>query len=75
MAILNKVGILITPNAVNHQKVYSIIPEDGSGDLRVIRSSNAFVTKSNGFLAYLLVLALAGRLKTVTLLLLMEVLE
>lgn len=43
-------SILITPNAKEAGKLYSIIPTDGSGDLSVVRATSATRVNSDGLI-------------------------
>tara|TARA_R110000822_G_scaffold68577_1_gene166848 strand:+ start:702 stop:1688 length:987 start_codon:yes stop_codon:yes gene_type:complete len=41
MGLLDKVSLLLTPNAVKESKLYSIIPSNGTGDLTATRNTTA----------------------------------
>jgi hypothetical protein len=46
MSLLDKVSLVVTPNAVKANKLYAVIPADGAGDLTAIRSTTK--TRTNG---------------------------
>ena len=48
MSLLDKVSLLLTANAVKSSKLYSVIPEDGSGDLTLVRNTTATRVNVNG---------------------------
>jgi hypothetical protein len=48
MSILDKATLLLTPNAYKTSKIYSIIPENGSGDFSFTRASGATRINSTG---------------------------
>lgn len=48
MSLLNKVSLLMTPNAIKSNKVYSIIPSNGNGDLTFTRDTSATQINSLG---------------------------
>ena len=48
MSLLDKVSLLITPNAVKASKLYSVIPSNGAGDLTVVRNTTATRVNTNG---------------------------
>ena len=50
MSLLNKVSLLMTPNAIKESKVYSIIPSNGNGDLDFTRATTATLTNDAGFI-------------------------
>ena len=48
MSLLNTAKLVVTPNAYKTNKLYSIIPSDGSGDFSVVRATNASFVNSLG---------------------------
>ena len=50
MSLLDKVSLLVTPNAVKASKLYAIIPSNGTGDLTVTRSTTATRVNSLGLI-------------------------
>jgi len=48
MSILDKATLLLTPNAYKTSKIYSIIPENGSGDFTFTRANDATRINSTG---------------------------
>jgi len=48
MALLDKASLIVTPNAISAGKLYSVIPADGSGDMTVVRATNATRINSAG---------------------------
>lgn len=49
MSILNKASLVITPTAYKEDKLYSIIPKDGSGDLTWTRATDATRVNKDGY--------------------------
>jgi hypothetical protein len=50
MSLLTEASLVITPNAVEEGKLFSIIPTDGSGDLTVVRATTATRVNSAGLI-------------------------
>jgi hypothetical protein len=50
MSLLTEASLVITPNAVEEGKLFSIIPTDGSGDLTVVRATTATRVNSDGLI-------------------------
>jgi hypothetical protein len=50
MSLLTEASLVITPNAVEEGKLFSIIPTDGSGDLTVTRATTATRVNSEGLI-------------------------
>jgi len=50
MSLLDKASLVITPNATKANKLYSVIPSDGSGDMTVVRATTATRVNSNGLI-------------------------
>jgi hypothetical protein len=50
MSLLTEASLVITPNAVEEGKLFSIIPTDGSGDLTVTRATTATRVNSDGLI-------------------------
>lgn len=50
MSLLDKASLLVTPNAVKTGKLYSVIPNDGTGDLDVLRNTTATRVNSLGLI-------------------------
>jgi hypothetical protein len=50
MSLLTEASLVITPNAVEEGKLFSIIPTDGSGDLTVVRATTATRVNSEGLI-------------------------
>ena len=48
MSLLDKISLLVTPNAVKGSKLYSVIPSNGTGDLIVVRNTTATRINSLG---------------------------
>ena len=48
MGLLEKASLILTPNAINTGKLYSVIPANGSGDMTVVRATNATRINSAG---------------------------
>jgi hypothetical protein len=49
-AILDKASLVITPNAVKASKLYSVVPNDGTGDLTVVRATTATRVNASGLI-------------------------
>lgn len=50
MSILDKASLVITPTAYKEDKLYSIIPRDGSGDLTWTRATDGTRINKDGFI-------------------------
>jgi hypothetical protein len=50
MGLLEQASLVITPNAVKAGKLYSVIPNDGTGDLDVVRATSATRVNSAGLI-------------------------
>lgn len=50
MSLLNKASLVLTPNAVKENKLYSIIPTNGDGDMSVVRATAATRVNSLGLI-------------------------
>lgn len=50
MSILNKASLVVTPTAYKEDKLYSIVPKDGSGDLTWIRATDATRINKEGLI-------------------------
>lgn len=50
MGLLEQASLVITPNAVKTGKLYSVIPNDGTGDLDVVRATSATRVNSAGLI-------------------------
>lgn len=48
MSLLDKASLILTPNAYNVNKLYSIIPSNGDGDMTFARGTNATRINSSG---------------------------
>lgn len=48
MSSINDASLILTPNAISAGKLYSVIPTDGSGDMTVVRGTNATRIDSAG---------------------------
>jgi len=49
-AILDKASLIVTPNAVKASKLYSAIPNDGTGDMTVVRATTATRVNASGLI-------------------------
>lgn len=54
MSLFNEASLYISPNGVKAGKLYAVKPTDGSGDLSVVRATDASYTGSNGVIQYAL---------------------
>ena len=50
MSLFDEASLVVTPNGVKAGKLYSIKPTDGSGDLSVVRATNATRVNSEGLI-------------------------
>lgn len=50
MSLINKASMIMTPNAVKEGKIYSIIPQNGNGDMTFSRATTATKVNSEGFI-------------------------
>jgi len=50
ISILDKASWVLTPTAYNEDKLYAVVPLDGSGDLTVTRATTATRVNSNGYI-------------------------
>lgn len=50
MSLLDKASLILTPNAIAEDKLYSIIPSNGNGDMVVARATTATRVNSEGFI-------------------------
>lgn len=50
MSLLDKISLLVTPNAVKASKLYSVIPASGTGDLAATRNTTATRVNSLGLI-------------------------
>lgn len=50
MSLLSKASLVLTPNAIAEDKLYSIIPSNGDGDMTVTRATTATRVNSEGFI-------------------------
>ena len=48
MSLLDTASLIVTPNGYKEGKLYSVIPSDGSGDLSVVRNTDATRFNGNG---------------------------
>ena len=48
MGLLQKASLVMTPNAVKAGKLYSVIPNNGTGDLGVVRATSATRVNEQG---------------------------
>jgi hypothetical protein len=50
MSLLDKASLICTPNAVKADKLYSIVPSSGAGDMNVVRATTATRVNSLGLI-------------------------
>jgi hypothetical protein len=48
MSLLDTASLIVTPNAYKEDKLYSVVPSDGSGDMSVVRATTATRVNSAG---------------------------
>lgn len=50
IGLLDKASIVVTPNAYKTSKLYSVVPNDGSGDMTVTRATSATRVNASGLI-------------------------
>ena len=50
MSLFDSASLVVTPNGIKEDKLYSIKPTDGSGDLVVTRATTATRVNSDGLI-------------------------
>ena len=50
MSLLDKASLIVTPNAYKENKLYSVVPSSGAGDMDVVRATTATRVNSAGLI-------------------------
>ena len=50
MSLLDKTSLVLTPNAIKEGKIYAAKPNNGNGDMTVVRATTATRVNSEGFI-------------------------